>query len=193
MTTTLTLQLPDFLEQQVLAQAQQHQISPETLALQILTQALTASPGNQPPAIPILSLFHQLHQAYEQGQTTLQVPCNATSLYIAEILYRSNQITDFQLHPTPENTQLQLTLNPHCTPDQILQFLQNEQNPPAQAQQPSSSPLATDDDSLDLQNLNLPLKLQAAFQNVESPNPHDRIQALLTIRELYSEAVEQSG
>lgn len=93
MARTLLIELPDELEQQVMAQAVQQQVSPENIVLQALSQTLTKS------------------QAHEQS----------------------------------------------------------------------------DDPPLDFEDLNLPPELKTAFQNVESPDPQERVQALLTLRKLYCE------
>ena len=45
-----------------------------------------------------------------------------------------------------------------------------------------------DDTSFELEEAKLPPALRTAFQNVESDDPQERVQALLALRALYSES-----
>lgn len=108
----------------------------------------------------IIHLFQQLYQAYHQGQQTVNIPYHPASLYLAQMLCRSQQITSFDLH-TEGETYLKLTLNLHANledlREQILDSLKNDRSVPL----PYISP-----------------ELQILLEQTKDADPDRRLQAI---------------
>jgi ribosomal protein S8 len=79
MTTTITLQIPDELAQQLQAEAQQQNTTIENLVAQRLMQNSGANPQaqdlDQIPAkyVPLLEMFNQINEAQQKGQDYARV------------------------------------------------------------------------------------------------------------------------
>ena len=105
----------------------------QSLMLELAERDLPQAGDRNESDFLIIQLFQQLHQAYHQGQQTVNIPYHPASLYLVQMLCRSQQITSFDLH-TEGETYLKLTLNLHANledlREQILDSLKNDRSVP---------------------------------------------------------------
>lgn len=131
MALTLTIELPDELEQKLVAQAQHLNISLETLVAQTILFWLAAEAHSAPSAIAsngagagspdartheppaqddLASLMAQLREAYLAGVETIQVPANLVSREWLDILKALGLIADVNPSTAPDH--LNIVLDP---------------------------------------------------------------------------------
>lgn len=129
MARTLTIELPDELEQKLVAQAQHLNISLETLVAQTILFWLAAEAHSAPSAIAsggdtgspsaqthepaqddLASLMTQLREAHLAGAEVVQVSANAASREWLDILKALGLIAEVKPSSTPDS--LNVVLNP---------------------------------------------------------------------------------
>ena len=166
MSTTLKLELSDELELQLVTQAQKLNLSPESFALQSLTQSL-----NQPPVpelqaadafFVITDMIHCLREAQLDQRFQVEVFASPITVHLAQIMQASGQINCFELVGEEEQQRLAIDLNPNFTP----------------------SPLSLES-SFSPDNPDLPPQLSQIVGNLKNEDPQIRIQAIQALGTLY--------
>jgi ribosomal protein S8 len=107
MARTIILELTDEQEQQLLRQAAQLNLPPESVLLRSLQTDSNGSPP--PPSDSTTQLFQNLRQAIQEKQAIAIAPANELTLQIAQTLKASQIILEFQV----SNQQLVLSVNPN--------------------------------------------------------------------------------
>lgn len=109
-TTTLVLQLPPNIAQQLQAEAQKQNTTLEKLALKSIQKDYGNNLSHSStPTSSIVNFFIALRDGIQTGQLTMQIPVDETNLQMAESFKRNGTLLDFQA----SDKQLTLQLNPN--------------------------------------------------------------------------------
>jgi hypothetical protein len=189
MARTLTIELPDELEQKLVAQARHLNISLETLVAQTILFWLAAEAHSAPSAIApngtgndsptaqthelpaqddLSSLMAQLREAHLAGAETIQIPANPVSLEWLDILKALGLIAD---------------VNPSTVPDHLNIVLD-----PAQSTTPLDEAIAQLSLLRKFQPASLSPQLAIVVQELKSANPAVRQSALKELGAQYHAA-----
>jgi predicted transcriptional regulator len=104
MTRKLTIELPDELEQRLLAEAQRLNTSLENFVVQSLALEI---------ACIIAEIMQHIQEAETAGRLTTDLPASAIVLHLAGVLKNSGLIADFQLRDRETHPHIQIHLNPN--------------------------------------------------------------------------------
>ncbi|MBD2578087.1 30S ribosomal protein S8 [Oscillatoria sp. FACHB-1406] len=179
MTRKLTIELPDELEQHLLAEAQRLNTSLENVVVLSLVRSRSLEPGLTPSALSesdseepiaeslrlqkeheITEIVERIRAAKTAGNLTAEIPATPLAFHLIEVMKNSGLIADFQRYEDIEtNPCLQIHLNPSD-------------------RAPVSQPPAPED---------FPEAIARILQNLQSEDPTVRILALTALGEHYSE------
>jgi hypothetical protein len=158
MARTVVIELPDDLEQQLVSQAEQLNLSLETVVLRSLTQTLNPPlPTVQQTLVAyvvIAETLTRIREAKLAGQTI--------TLHLAQVMKEGGTIRDFEI-VKERDQQLLIHLQP----------------------QPISED--RDRSTLEVNQSDLPQELQSLLQNLSSEDPNARVNAVVALGELYSD------
>jgi ribosomal protein S8 len=169
MTTSITLQLPDDIAQQLQTEAQKQNTTPENIAAQCLMQTLR--PNQNPQSLlaktdepldkndPLLQMFNRIYEANQIRQDRIQAKVTPLTRQIADSLLKQQLIDRIEIDDTQIDVMiLYLPVNP-APPPQFgpVNYLQE---------------FPTDD----------PEKRQI-LQKLQDPDPNVRIQGITALRD----------
>jgi ribosomal protein S8 len=110
MTTTLILQLPDDIAQQLQTEAQKQNTTPENIAAQRLMQTLESNPSPQKSLAtddapldnddPLTQMFNRIYEANQTGQKQIQVKATPLTRQIADSLITQHIIDRIEMDET---------------------------------------------------------------------------------------------
>jgi hypothetical protein len=116
MSTTLTIELSDELEQHLIAQAEQLNMPIEKVVLSSLNQSinLVTKPATQTQAnyIQIAEMLMQIREAQQSRQSTALIPANPLTLNLATQMQEMGFIGNITQTETDNKSLLEITLNP---------------------------------------------------------------------------------
>jgi ribosomal protein S8 len=159
MARTIILELTDEQEQQLLRQAEQLNLPPESVLLQAIAPT---QPDAQDLYAALSCLFIQLRQARLDQEAMTQVPLTDIALTFAQFMKQSGQITNFELVNPSDAPHILLHLKPHL--DQHFSLLQ-----PTDGQSPSP-------------------QLASILKDLDNEDPNIRIKAVQALGELSRES-----
>ena len=170
MTTTLILQLPDDIAQQLQTEAQKQNTTPENFAVQHLQQTLRPNPDIQNTSTttdealdnddPLTQMFNRIYEANQTGQKSIQAKITPLTRQIADSLVKQEIIDRIEMDKTQTDV---MTLYMPVTPPPPPQF-----GPINYLQE-----FPTDD----------PEKIKI-LQKLQDPDPNIRIQGIYALRDL---------
>lgn len=100
MTKTITIEIPDELEQQLSIQAQKLQTSLESIVLRSLSQSLNFALPNASQElssqIDVIEMLLRLQTAADIGHSTVEVQATPATVYLAGIMKQQQLIADVQ-------------------------------------------------------------------------------------------------
>jgi ribosomal protein S8 len=109
MTTTLILQLPDEIAQQLQTEAQKQNTTPENIAAQRLMQTLKSNPSPQNSFAtdeqldnndPLTQMFNRIYEANQTGQDRIQAKVTPLTRQIADSLLTQHLIDRIEMDET---------------------------------------------------------------------------------------------
>jgi ribosomal protein S8 len=128
MTTTLILQLPDEIAQQLQTEARKQNTTPENIAAQRLMQTLKLNPSPQNPFAtdelldnddPLTQMFNRIYEANQTGQKQIQAKVTPLTRQIADSLLTQHLIDRIEMDETQTDV---MTLHMPVTPTPTPQF-----------------------------------------------------------------------
>jgi hypothetical protein len=177
MTTSITLNLPDAVAQQLQAEAQQQNTTVEGFLVQHLTQTLrtfskgqTSSPlsGERLAAyVTVAEIFSFIRAAKQFNRDQVQIPANPLALHIANLLVKHNSIRSVEVDVTQPSQSI------------TLHLLEENNDTPK-----SNTPEYSLDDLLNLPTDNP--ELRQILEKLKDPDPDICIQGINALGDLYS-------
>lgn len=173
MSTSITLQLPDDIAQQLQIEAQKQNTTLENLLAQRLTQILHITPQAQNLSVlneeslvsylEIAEMFSFIREARQFERDYIQVPATPLALHIANLLVKHNLIHRVEVDTTQPYESMTLHL----------------------VQETPTTPKYSLDDLLNFPTNNHDLK--QILGKLRDPDPNIRIQGVNALGDLYSE------